>query len=152
MISRELALFLEGPVGIHIGTRNERLEPSGARCLALRVEPDGTHVVVYLAAVAAARVLPDLEANGQAALSFARPVDERACQVKGVFVDVRDAEPGEEAFVVSQWEGFLRKLDTVGIPGRAMATWKVWPCAAVRIRVTALFSSTPGPDAGAVLT
>ena len=31
------------------------------------------------------RVLSDLEANGQAALVFGRPTDDRACQVKGVF-------------------------------------------------------------------
>jgi hypothetical protein len=27
----------------------------------------------------------------------------------------------------------------------------VWPCVAVTIRVTQVFSQTPGPDAGAVL-
>ena len=42
--------------------------------------------MVYVATVAAELVLPDLESGGQAAVSFGRPVDERACQVKGVFV------------------------------------------------------------------
>ena len=152
MLDKALTEFLESGLAIHIGTRNARLEPNGCRVTAVMVENEGRDVVAFVPKAATPAVFADLADNGQAALSFARPGDERACQVKGVFVDVRDAEPGEEAFVVSQWEGFLRKLDTVGIPGRAMATWKVWPCAAVRIRVTALFSSTPGPDAGAVLT
>jgi hypothetical protein len=39
----------------------------------------------------------------------------------------------------------------IGLPGKATATWNLWPSVAVRIKVTALFSQTPGPEAGAVL-
>jgi hypothetical protein len=152
MIDRATTEYLEAGLAIHIGTRNARLEPDGCRVTAVRVENQGREVVAFVPAAATSAVLQNLRDNGQAALSFARPVDERAMQVKGVFVDVRDADPSEERFVMAQWEGFLRQLDTVGIPGRSTATWKLWPCNAVRIRVTALFSSTPGPDAGAVLT
>jgi hypothetical protein len=152
MLDQTLTEYLEQGLAIHIGTRNARMEPNGCRVTAVRVENQGREVVAYVPTAATPTVLEDLRENGQAALSFARPVDERAVQLKGVFIDVRDAEPDEQAFVVSQWEGFLGQLDTVGIPGRATATWKVWPCKAVRIRVTAMFSSTPGPDAGAVLT
>ena len=43
-------------------------------------------------------VLPDLEANGQAALVFrAGPTDDRACQVKGVFVGRAPATTTERA-------------------------------------------------------
>jgi len=152
MLDRTLTEFLEQGLAIHIGTRNVRMEPNGCRVTAVRVENQGREVVAYVPAAATPGVLEDLRENGQAALSFARPMDDRAVQVKGVLIDVRDAEPDEQVFVMSQWEGFLRQLDIVGIPGRATATWKVWPCKAVRIRVTAMFSSTPGPDAGAVLT
>jgi hypothetical protein len=152
MLDKSMTEFLEGGLAIHIGTRNARMEPNGCRVTAVMVENQGREVVAYLPAAATPAVLDDLRENGQAALSFARPMDERAMQVKGVFIDVRDADPSEQVFVVAQWEGFLRQLDIVGIPGRATATWKIWPCKAVRIRVTALFSSTPGPDAGAVLT
>ena len=86
MIQGELAAFLQEGVGIFIGTRNASLDPNGARAIAARVERDGLHLVVYVADVAAARLLPDLESNGMAAVTFGRPVDERACQVKGTFV------------------------------------------------------------------
>jgi hypothetical protein len=59
MIDQELAEFLEGPVGIHLGTCDERLEPNGARGVSAEVEADGTHLVVYLARAAAERVLPE---------------------------------------------------------------------------------------------
>ena len=151
MIDAELRAFLEGGVGIHIGTRTSRLEPNGARVAAVRVEEDGLHLVAYLAEVAAARVVPDLRATGPAALVFARPVDERACQVKGIFVAARPAEPDERAVIDAQWSRFLDSLEMIGIPRIATREWITWPAVAVRVRATAIFEQTPGPDAGALL-
>jgi hypothetical protein len=151
MIDNALAAFLQEGVGIHIGTRNAALQPNGARAIAVQVEPDGKHLVVYVARVAAARILPDLEANRQAAVGFGRPIDDRACQVKGVFVSVRDATEDERPRVRAQWDGFLSSLETIGIPRAATHTWVTWPAVAIRLRVNALFNQTPGPGAGAPL-
>jgi hypothetical protein len=151
MIDNALAAFLQEGVGIHIGTRNGVLHPNGARAIAVQVEPDGRHLVVYVARVAAARILPDLEANGQAAVGFGRPIDDRACQVKGVFVSVRDATEDERSRVSAQWDGFLSSLEKIGIPRAATRTWVTWPAVAIRLRVNALFNQTPGPGAGAPL-
>ena len=152
MLDKNLTEFLEQGVAIHIGTRNARLEPNGARVTAVRVEDEGRCLVAFIPKAAARTVLDDLQANFQAALSFARPADDRAVQVKGEFISLRDAEPAEEQFVQAQWQGFLRQLDLIGLPAAGTATWTMWPCVVVRIRVTALFSQTPGPEAGAVLT
>jgi hypothetical protein len=148
MIPPALAAFLQEGLGIHIATRNGALEPKGARALAISIDPDGTHLTVYVAANAARRLMPDLLANGQAAVGFARPIDERACQVKGVFVGGRDASADEEGFVRGQWEAFLRTLNLVGIPREPIAHWSVWPATAIRLKVTAIFDQTPGPGAG----
>ena len=152
MLDKNLTEFLEQGVAIHIGTRNARLEPNGARVTAVRVEDEGRCLVAFIPKAAATKVLDDLQANFQAALSFARPADDRAVQVKGEFVSLRDADAAEEQFAQLQWQGFLRQLDLIGLPGAGTATWTMWPCVAVRIRVTAIFSQTPGPEAGAVLT
>jgi hypothetical protein len=151
MLNPELAAFLEEGLGIHIGTRNETLEPNGARSAAVQVEADGAHLVVYVAEVAARRVLPDLQSNGQAAVVFARPTDDRACQVKGVFVGARAAAESERGFVEAQWDRFLDKLEKIGIPRAGTLSWITWPAVAVRLRATAVFEQTPGPDAGAPL-
>jgi hypothetical protein len=152
MLDKNLTEFLEQGVAIHIGTRNARLEPNGARVTAVRVEDEGRCLVAFIPKAATRSVLDDLQHNGQAALSFARPTDDRAVQVKGEFISCGDADAAEEQFAKTQWEGLLRQLDLIGLPGAGTATWTMWPCVAVRIRVTALFSQTPGPDAGAVLT
>jgi hypothetical protein len=151
MIDSQLAGFLEQGLGIHIGTRDARLQPHGARAIAVEVEGDGVHVVVHLAEVAAARILPNLEGNGQAALAFARPVDERACQIKGIFVSARPTRDDERPVLEGQWEGFLRQLEAIGIPRGGTADWTMWPAVAIRLNVTAIFDQTPGPTAGAVI-
>ena len=151
MIDKELAAFLEEGIGIQIGTRDASLAPNGARVVAVRVEEDGTHLTAFVPSHAARHVLPDLEANGQAVLVFARPPDERSCQVKGLFEGSQPARAADEHFVRDQWRRWLERLTTIGLPLATMGGWDVWPCVAVRLRVTALFNQTPGPNAGAVL-
>lgn len=149
MIDSTLAGFLEEGLGIHVGTRNERLEPNGARAVAVKVDPDGAHLSVYLAEVAAARVLPDLQSNGQAAITFGRPVDDRACQVKGLFVSARAATDDERPFMLAQRNGYLANLELIGVARAGSAGWITWPAVVVRIKATHVFDSTPGAAAGA---
>ena len=152
MVDKSLTEFLEQGLAIHIGTRNDALRPNGARVTAVRVEDQGRHLVAFVPSAATPEVFDDLRANGQAAISFARPTDDRAVQVKGEFVSLRDADPTEEAFVLGQWQSLLKELDAIGLAAlTSTSTWLMWPCAAVTIRVTAVFSQTPGPEAGSVL-
>ena len=152
MIDPDLRAFLEGGVGIHIGTRTARLEPNGARAVAVKVEDDGLHLIVYVPEVASRRVLPDLKANGAVAVVFARPVDDRACQIKGIYVDARAAAERERPVVDHQWDLFLGNLEKIGIPRVASGAWITWPAVAIRMRATAVFEQTPGPEAGALVT
>ncbi|MCL4845652.1 MAG: hypothetical protein KJ066_03885 [Acidobacteria bacterium] len=152
MIDSGLAAFLEGGLSIHLGTRDAHLQPNGVRAAALRVEDAGTHLTVYVAKVAAARVLSDLRSNGQAAVVVCRPTDDRSCQVKGHLVSVRTARADERAIVASQWDGFLEQLALIGIPRATTEGWTTWPAVAIRLRATALFDQTPGPGAGAPLS
>jgi hypothetical protein len=149
MIDTQLAAFLQEGLGIHIGTRNPSLEPNGARVIAVKVEEDGRHFVAYVAKVAATRVLPDLEANGQAAVTFARPIDERACQVKGVFVSARTAKANEREAITTQFERFRDQLEAIGIPRIGSSRWVTWPSVAIRLKATAVFNQTPGAQAEA---
>lgn len=153
MLDKSLTEFLEQGLAIHIGTRNAALRPNGCRVTAVRVEDRGQNLIVYLPKAATSAVLDDLRDNGQAAVSFARPTDDRAVQVKGEFLSQREAEPGEEAFVLGQWQALLKELDMIGLAElTSTSTWLMWPCVAVKIRVTAVYSQTPGPEAGSVLS
>ena len=151
MINPELASFLQEGLGVYVGTRNTGLEPSGARGLALKVDEDGRHLEVYVAEVASRRILPDLESNGHLAVSVGRPRDDRACQVKGVFVRARRAEETERQAVIDQWERFRSALEYIGISRQVTTEWVSWPAVALRLKVTAVFEQTPGPSAGVAL-
>jgi hypothetical protein len=151
MVEPDLRAFLEGGLGIHIGTRTSRLEPNGARALAVKVEDDRLHLIVYLADVAARRVVPDLRANSAIAVGFARPIDERACQIKGIFVEVRPAAGDERRLVEEQVDGFRTNLEHIGIPRIGTSGWITWPAVAIRFRATTIFEQTPGPDAGTLV-
>src|SRR5690606_29079289 len=111
----------------------------------------GSHLLVYVPDLGASRILPDLEATGQAAVSFGRPTDDRATQVKGIVPSIRQATPGERAIITAQWQGFKRQPETIGIPREITLGWATWPAVVVRLRVTAVFEQTPGPLAGTPL-
>lgn len=151
MIDVELAAFLEEGIAIQLGTRNDRLEPNGVRVVAVAVDADGRHLVAYVPDAAIGQVLPDLESNGQAALVFARPPDERACQVKGTFTSARPATEAERQAVEGQWQRWLDRLASIGVARATLEPWITWPCTAIRVRVNAIFDQTPGPNAGAPL-
>ena len=148
MIQRELASFLEEGLSLHIGTRDATLQPEGARAAAVKVDGGGLHLVAYVPDVAFSRIRSNLESNGYAAISFGRPIDDRACQVKGSVVNIRPAGDDERDLVASQWEGFMRQLESIGIPRAIAAGWSMWPAIAVTLKVTAVFEQTPGPQAG----
>jgi hypothetical protein len=152
MIDEILAEFLQSGLGIHLGTRTEQLEPFGCRATAIKVDDDGKHAVVYVPKAASPRIFENLRTNGCAAISMARPADERAVQVKGLMLFSWEAKPEEEAFARVQWAGFLGQLEAIGLPAVATSSWQVFPSVAVRIKVTAVFNQTPGPDAGAALS
>jgi len=151
MFDASLTTFLEQGLAVHLGTRNAGLEPNGVRVTAVKVGDDRLHLVLYVTKADAAIVLEDLRDNGQAAVTFVRPSDDRACQVKGTFVDVRDAHEGEQPLIEAQWQEFVQQLEMIGLPALATSAWKMWPCVAIRIKATALFEQTPGPGAGGPL-
>lgn len=151
MIGRDLAGFLEGGLSVHLGSRDESLRPRGARALAIIVSDDGLQATVYVAAAAAARLIPLLERSRQAAVNLGRPVDDRACQVKGVLADIRPATADERPRIDAQWRGLVEQLRMVGITPEATSGWATWPAVAVTLRVTAVFEQTPGPQAGVPL-
>jgi hypothetical protein len=49
---------------------------------------------------------------------------------------------------VKQWDGFMASLAQIGIPRDVTREWVTWPAVAIRLKATAIFNQTPGPDAG----
>lgn len=148
MIDAALAAFLQEGLSIYIATRNDRLEPNGAKGIAALVDADGVHVDVFVPELAIGRLKADLESNGRIAVVLCRPTDDRTCQIKGTFVSVRPARESEHKIVAGQSQRYRDNLDAIGLPYRATDGWVIWPAVAVRLKADALFNQTPGADAG----
>lgn len=147
-LSAEFVGFLESGLSIHVATRDAGLAPHGATAWAVEVDPTGTQLVVYVHEFESASVMADLRANGEIAVGFGRPTDDRACQLKGTFEGADPAPDSARDLVARQAEGFRRELEQVGIPRALTAGWETWPCVAIRMRVRDVFVQTPGPGAG----
>lgn len=148
MISSELAAFFESGTSVHAASRDAALRPHGARALAVRADADGAHVTLLLHAPAAARLLDDWRENGRVAIQVCRPSTNRACQLKGAFVEARPATRAESAWGTTLFGAFRDDLQAINIPADALGGWRVRPMLAVRVRVERTFEQTPGPAAG----
>lgn len=148
LISETLARFLESGLAIAVATRDDDLQPDGAWAWAARVDPDRTHVTLFLYETSAAAMLRNLDRHPEIAAVLDEPTTHRACQVKGLFIGSRRAEAGERPEIERQVAGFRSLLGTIGIEAPMTAEWKVWPSLALRFRVTEVFEQTPGPGTG----
>jgi hypothetical protein len=119
--------------------------------IAAVVDPDRRHVTAFVPEASAAALLEHLEGNPQVAISFGRPSDDRACQVKGRFVESRPASEAERHVIEGQLAGLGHQLELLAIPIEAFSGWPHWPAVAFKIEVNAVFDQTPGPGAGAPL-
>jgi hypothetical protein len=95
--------------------------------------------------------MPDRASKGLAAVVWGGPTDEGACLLTGFFGGARDASEPERPVIQAQWSGYLDKLEGIGISRAAAANWITWPATVIRLKATALFEQTPGPQAGTQL-
>lgn len=152
MMNPDVRAFVEGGQDSRIATCNARREPYGCRVLAAVVDPDGVHLTAFLPEPAAAPILANLHTNPLVALSFQRPTDDHACQVKGAFVRARAATDDERGVVEGQLALLGEKYGQLALPWEVVSGWSVWPAVAVTVRVNAVFDQTPGPGAGSPLS
>jgi hypothetical protein len=82
------------------------------------------------------------------AVSVGRPIDERACQVKGVFTGLHDPSPSQREQVAAQFRAYGTSLEQIGIPRVMTSGWTTEPVVGIRLRLTAVFEQTPRPGTG----
>ena len=147
-LSPDLLAVLQGPSVQHLVTRSATLAPSSALGFGVRVEPGTANVTVFVPARVAAFLLENLRDNGQMALTAVNPVDNRAVQIKGVWLGERRIDEDDRAFLLNYRDGVAHVLNLVGVP---RSRWRqvAWsPTLALRMEVKEAFVQTPGPGAG----
>jgi hypothetical protein len=132
----------------HLVTRSATLAPTSALGFGVRIEPGTSNVTVFVPARVAPFVLENLRDNGQMALTAVNPLDNRAVQIKGVWLGERRIDDDDRAFLVRYRDGVTSVLNLVGVP---RSRWRqvAWsPTLAIRMEVRQAYVQTPGPGAG----
>src|SRR5262249_59424847 len=123
----------------------------GVRAVGARVERGRRELTVFVPLATAATTTENLAENGRVAVCFSRVEDHRSIQIKGKAIAVALADEPDRA-VIERWRGeWSRTLAFIGLPPRVTLRLSSWPAHAVRLRVEAVYSQTPGPGAGAPL-
>lgn len=148
MIGRELAELIEGGVGIVVGTRDAENVPDAARAWGCRINPDRGTVSVWIPDDQFPQCLDNLRSNGRIAVTFARPVDYRAVQLKGRVTDIRPWADTDASLIVRYRQRFFDNLVAIGIERDQCERLASSGCTAVSFNVTELYQQTPGPGAG----
>jgi hypothetical protein len=144
----DLFCLLEGPAVQHLVTRSATLAPASALGFGVRTEPDSSNVTVFVPARVAPFVLDNLRDNGQMALTAVSPTDNRAVQIKGLWLGERRIDDDDRAFLLRYRDAVANVLNLVGVPRSRWRQVAWWPTVALRMEVREAYVQTPGPGAG----
>ena len=147
-VDDSLKEFVESGVAVLVGTGDANGRPHIAMGWGPRVHEGGRKVDVFLDAERADPSLSDLEANGRIAVTFAHPVQYRSVQLKGRFVEARDADAADQSRVEQHRNDFLVSTTMIGDPAHVIQGLWLDQVVRVTFSVETAFDQTPGPEAG----
>ncbi|PZQ65070.1 MAG: hypothetical protein DI570_02915 [Phenylobacterium zucineum] len=151
MIDPELARFLEGPVMILVAARGADGRPALGRGLGCAVEGP-RELVVNVGARQWAEVVAGMATGEVVALTFVRPADYRAVQIKGPLLALTPGDAGADERAAAYRASVIAGLGVQGVPQAQLDQWVgLEPVVALRVRAEAIFEQTPGEGAGRAL-
>jgi hypothetical protein len=149
MISTNLVEFLNGPVVLLVGTRDENMRPSGAYAFGCVTDAENDIVTFFLPNVEGEAILRDLKQNGKVALTAVEGISHLTYQFKGTALETRPVSENEKGLQDAYRETVIAHYLQKGVP-EGYFGWMVYnPSTAVTFRVEEIFDQTPGPAAGA---
>jgi hypothetical protein len=140
--------FVESGVSILVGTRDEALRPEASRALGATVSADRTRISIFAPEATSSRTCENAAATLRVAVTFSRPIDHRALQVKGPVLAVRSARPDERVIQERYVAAYVEQLYLVGLPRGLTRRVCYWPSMVVELGIEQLFMQTPGVGAG----
>lgn len=149
MIGANVAAFLESPVMILVSTRGSGCRANIARGSGARFDRRKGHIDVLLCRSQWSDVVGNAARGDPIAVTFARPVDYRAFQAKGVIQEIASASEEEQLRATAYVACMLEMMAELGVT-KVQLSHTLTDKDLVRISFlpTDLFAQTPGPDAG----
>jgi len=153
VLGAEHVAFLSGAaISSALAARDASNQPSVAKALGVRVQPDQQVLEVFVDADRASALLSDLRAGSPVALVSSEPKSHRTIQVKGPHADIGPLAPGDAEFVAARVDAIVAHIVPLSYYDAALRAYFAFtPTALLRVvfTATAAFLQTPGPGAGA---
>jgi hypothetical protein len=151
MITDAVVDFLALARSVSAGSCNALRQPFATRCAAVRVQPDRTHLDLFIGSAISETLLRNVAETQRLAVQVSHPADHRTLQLKGRTSSVHTASDSDRGYV-EQWVHELALvLDQIGMPYDRVMRMAHWPAVLIEVRVEEIYLQTPGPGAGAPL-
>lgn len=152
MIDDDIAGFIEGSVMTILASRDEAMRAEIARAVGTRRLSGNDLFDSFVSRAQWPDFAQNLAADAPLALTFVRPIDYRAYQIKAQVAGAAPVCEEEATFV----RGYIRDMGTdlaaLGVSARQRAAWFCdRELLRIRYRPLAIFRQTPGPAAGTAL-
>lgn len=118
------------------------------RAMGIRMAPDGKRLSIFLPVATAAQTIANLRVNPRIALTLSEISTHRTLQIKGVVLEMGDANDEDHTYVNSYREMFAADLAWAGQTRANTLALTNWPCHAVLVEIAVVYTQTPGPTAG----
>lgn len=146
-IPDKLKLFMNGPHGINMGTRDANLKPEYHRVLGIRYV-DNKHIHVFFDKDSGGRTIENLKDNQLVSVVLCSFENYESYQFKGKSKSVREANPEE----LLEIEDYLRDVNAqavkIGFPNQAMYQFPHTSMMTLLMEVEEIFEQTPKVGAG----
>jgi hypothetical protein len=151
LIQQDLAAFMASPVMIILGTRNDALVPEIARAVGAAVRREEGCIELMVSGWQWPKTVANVRANGQLAVTFARPSDYVSYQVKG-HATVVPTTAEHTTLARRYMESMESTLGDLGLEQRIVAPWLIdRDLVALRLSAQEIFVQTPGAKAGQLI-
>lgn len=148
MIGPALAEFIGGPVMMVFAARSASGFPALGRAVGAHVIADGREIEIYVGARQWPEAVGGLSVGGRVALTFARPADYRAYQLKGPVQAIGPASAADRARSAAYADLIFETLKQYGVTDGLEQWMRPADLLTLRVEPAAVFAQTPGPGAG----
>lgn len=144
----ELVDFTRGGKSLLVGTCSAKHVPDCVRAVGVRVWESACQLTVLVPAATGQTAIANLRENPRIALTISHIPTHRTIQLKGKVLEIREGGEADRAFATAYREQFSVDLGWAGQPRANSLRLGIWPCFAIDVDLSVVFTQTPGPVAG----
>lgn len=151
LLKKNHADFITSGVSISLASWRPGHPPTMSRGMGCKVLDDGRQVGVFILRSQSAALLDCIRTSRRVANVFSLPSTNRTLQLKGADAEVQTFEVADWPVVEAHLSNFMQEVRPLGLPEsvvRAVLACNADDLVTVVYSPNAVFSQTPGPNAG----